>query len=555
MQARWTFRLSVLLALATLAIFMPAVRHDFLSHEDDRYVAANPHVRGGLSRDGLAWAATTFHADNWHPLTWLSHMLDCQLFGLDPRGHHLTSVLLHAVNAVVLFLLLRRLTGEQVRPALVAALFALHPLHVQPVAWVAVRKDLLSTFFGLLALTAYAAYARRPGPLRYGLIVVAFALSLAAKPMLVPLPLVMWLLDYWPLGRFATVSAWRRLAEKVPLFTMTAASCVVTIVARNAGAGAAPEDALPFGDRCANAAVAYAGYLRQAVWPADLAIHYPNPGASLPGWQVAAATALLLGLSVLAFRLRRRCPALLVGWLWFLVTLLPVIGLVQAAPEAMADRYTYVPLIGPFLALVWMVSVPGVRRGWVAVAGAAVAALAACAAVSWLSLGDYRDDRAVWQRALRVSPDDALAHHQWACVLSRDGDVAEAEEHFAEAMRLSPEFTPAYDGLANSLRRRGDVARALTLLSAAIEKDPGRPLLHNSRGLALAQLGHWAAAADSFREAVRLAANAAEYHYNLAAALRRCGRIAEAAAVYEEGRRLDPDWPQSAHEPVASKVR
>ncbi len=436
LRARWTFRLSLLLALSTLAIFMPAVRHDFLSYDDGRYVADNPHVRGGLSGAGLAWAATAFHADNWHPLTWLSHMLDCQLFGLDARGHHLTSVLLHAANVVVLFLLLRRLTGEQVRPALVAALFALHPLHVQPVAWVAERKDLLSTFFGLMALTAYAAYAHRPGPLRYGLIVAAFALSLAAKPMLVPLPLVMWLLDYWPLGRFRTTSAVRRLAEKLPLFTMTAASCVVTIVARSAGRGTAPEEALTFGARCANAAVAYTGYLRQTVWPAGLAIHYPHPGAALPAGQVTAAAALLLGISWLAVRLRHRCPALLVGWFWFLLTLLPVIGLVQAAPEAMADRYTYVPLVGPFLAVVWAVPVPAVRRARLAVACAAALALAACAAVTWFSLNDYRDDRAVWQRALHVNPDDPLAHYYWAQVLARGGQVAAAQQHFAEAVRL-----------------------------------------------------------------------------------------------------------------------
>ena len=350
MNTRLAVRLCMVLFIGTLLAYSPVVNHDFLSYDDNQYIVSNPHVSPGLTRDGFVWAWTHFHAANWHPLTWLSHMVDCQLFGVESAKHHFVNLLLHTANAIALFLVLRRLTGETWRPFWVAAFFALHPLHVESVAWVAERKDLLSTFFGLLALGAYARYADRPGLGRYLLVVLAFVLSLLSKPMLVTLPFVLLLLDGWPLRR----DGWRWLVlEKVPLLLVSAASCAVTVFAQRAGGAVVPLERMPLEVRAASAVLAYLGYLRQTIWPIGLAGFYPMQAMRL-GTVAAAGLGLVL-VTGLALALRRRAPAVLVGWLWYLGTLVPVIGLVQVGAQASADRYTYVPLIGIFIAGAWAV--------------------------------------------------------------------------------------------------------------------------------------------------------------------------------------------------------
>ena len=343
--------ISVCLFVVTFERLRPAGQLRFLTFRRPGYVFQNPPVRRGLSWAGLVWAATTFHAANWHPLTWLSHMLDCQLFGLNARAHHLTSLLLHGANTVGLFVVWRRLTGATWRPALVAALFALHPLHVESVAWMAERKDVLSTWFGILTLGAYARYVESPRLSRYLWVVALFALALLAKPMLVTLPFVLLLLDYWPLRRAV---GWRGLVlEKVPLLVLSLAACVMTFLAQIAGGTVASLERVPLAARLSNALLAYVAYLRKAVWPVDLAIYYPHSGRDVPLWQPLAAGVLLLAVTVLAVALRRRRPALLVGWLWYLGMLVPVIGLVQVGTQSMADRYSYLPLVGVFVALAW----------------------------------------------------------------------------------------------------------------------------------------------------------------------------------------------------------
>ncbi|HEY6838925.1 MAG TPA: hypothetical protein VI389_09300, partial [Geobacteraceae bacterium] len=337
------------LLLVTLILFGRAGGFAFVNFDDPSYVAANSHVAGGLTPENVRWAFTSFHEANWHPLTWLSHMLDVTLFGLSPRGHHWVNVLLHGGNGVLIFLLLARLTGRTGRSAVVAFLFLIHPLHVEAVAWVAERKELLCTTFSLVTLLAYGSYAARPGTGRYLFALAAFACALMAKPMAVTIPCVLFLLDYWPLGRTATVGALKLAREKVPFFLLTAASCIVTYVAQQQGG--AVGTLFPLSVRVANAATAYVFYLGKTLWPARLAVIYPFT-PSIPFWQMGGALLLLVALSLAAFRLRRRFPWLVVGWLWYLGTLIPVIGLVQVGLQAAADRYTYFPLTGIFIAAV-----------------------------------------------------------------------------------------------------------------------------------------------------------------------------------------------------------
>ncbi|MGH9361727.1 MAG: tetratricopeptide repeat protein, partial [Thermoanaerobaculia bacterium] len=361
----WTARLRSLspplgLALLTVLVFAPVVRHDFVSLDDPAYVTGNAQVRRGLTAEGFRWAWGNEVAGNWHPLTMLSHMLDAELHGLDPGGHHLTSLLLHAANAVLLFVLLRRLTGAAGRSAAVAALFAVHPLHVESVAWIAERKDVLSAFFFFLALLAWSGYARRPSSWRYLLALLAFALGLLAKPMVVTLPLVLLLLDVWPLGRLPLAAAAERrralgplLREKLPFVLLALGAAAVALVTQREAMS--PLAALSLGRRIANALLAYAAYLSDTVWPRGLAVFYPLPGA-LPAWRVALAAVLLAALTALALARLHRSPWLAVGWLWFVGMLLPVIGLLQVGSQARADRYTYLPSIGLFVALVWEVA-------------------------------------------------------------------------------------------------------------------------------------------------------------------------------------------------------
>jgi Flp pilus assembly protein TadD len=544
MSTRLACRLSLALFVVTLVVFLPVVSHGFCSYDDNDYVFENAAVRGGLSRAGVAWAWTALHASNWHPLTWLSHMLDCQLFGLHAGGHHAVNLLWHLLNSVGLFWVLRRLTREDWRPALVAVLFALHPLHVESVAWVAERKDVLSTFFAVLTVGAYALYAEQPGPWRYLAVLAAFALGLLAKPMLVTLPLVLLLLDVWPLGRTATVG-WRRLAlEKVPLLGLSAGSCAVTLLAQRLPLTAT--GLLPLPVRLENAVMAYAAYLRKTLWPTDLAVLYPHPGAPLPWWQVGGAALLLAGLTVLAFALRGRRPALLVGWLWYLGTLVPVIGVVQVGWQALADRYTYLPLVGVFIALAWALPAPHSGRLRIGLVAAAAVVLAACAVLARVQVGYWRSDRALWERTLAVTPDNPVARIHLGAVLFREGRLDEAERQFALSLQGPTQFPQAFNNLATCLRRRGEVEQAVAMLSRWRELEPAEPRCRNGLGLAFAQQGRWAEARDQFREARRLRPDVAEYHFNLATALHHCCKDGEADAAYAEGLRLDPAWPRKA---------
>jgi tetratricopeptide (TPR) repeat protein len=491
------------LLLAVAVVFGPAVRHGFVGFDDDTYVCRNPHLAQGLTADGLTWAFTTRHAGNWHPLTWLSHLLDYQLYGLRPGGHHLTNVLLHAVVAAMLFLVLWRMTGDCWPAAFVAAVFAVHPLRVESVAWVAERKDVLCGLFFMLTLGAYRGYARHPfSRARYTLVLVLFALGLMAKPMLVSLPLVLLLLDCWPLARMSWQS-WRGLvAEKIPLLAMAAVCGGATILAQDK----AIAQQLPLSVRLANASVSCTTYLEQFFCPLGLAAFYPHPENTLPGWKVAASALVLGGLSVAALAGRRRFPYGFVGWFWYLGMLVPVIGLVQVGDQAMADRYTYLPEIGLGIALAWGVkqltqSWPHCQRVRPMAAALAIAILAACA---WRQTSYWHDGETLWTRVLDCTAGNASGHYNLGVALMERGRTDEALRHFQEALNIQPRSADALNNMGILLAERGRLDEAIACFRKALRCKPGDADAHDNLAIALRLQGKTAEAVSHWREVVRL---------------------------------------------------
>ncbi len=553
---------------------------DFVAFDDNVYVTQNPHVQQGLSADGAAWAFTTTTAANWHPLTWLSLQADYQIYGLNPGGYHVTNLTLHVANAVLLFLVLRRMTGALWRSALVAALFAVHPLHVESVAWVAERKDVLSTLFGVLTLGAYARYAGRPRPIPYLLALAAFALGLAAKPMLVTLPCVLLLLDYWPLGR-ARAGGWRRwavlAAEKLPFFALAAASSATTLYAQRAGGAVRALGDLPLSVRVTNALTTYLAYTGKAVWPTRLAIYYPHRGEQLAVWVWLSAAVGLVAATVWAFAQRRGRPYVLVGWLWYVGTLVPVIGLVQVGDQAMADRYTYLPLIGLLVIAAWGLAELAEHTALprAVPVGASALAVLLCTALTWDQVGTWKDNLSLWEHACAVTEDNVVAEHNLGLELRRRGRFAEAEAHFRTALRLRPGDADTHYHLGVTLSAQEKWQEALPHFAAALKGQPDDAHAYNNMGVAFRRLGQNAQARacyekalevdpthtearanlgalclveDKTDEAIRhLAAAAASNprhfvaQYNLGLAYAQQRRWAEAAAAYERALALRPD--------------
>jgi tetratricopeptide (TPR) repeat protein len=529
---------AVALVLAVAAVYAPVRHHGFVNFDDPEYLSANPRVQAGLTLDGVRWAFTSSHAKLWHPVTSLAHLADWTLFGGWAGGHHLVSVGLHAANAVVVLVLLARATGALGASAAVAGLFALHPLRVESVAWAAERKDVLSLFLGLVAIAAYAAWARRGGRTRYLAVVAAFALALMAKAMLVTLPVLLLLLDVWPLGRLALGRGWLdrlrpRVREKVPLFVMAAAVGVVTWLVQSAGGAVVSAHSLPPAARIANGVASYARYLCLGLWPAGLAAFYPYR-APAP-LELAGVAVLLTALSAFAVQQRERRPYVLVGWLWYLVALLPVIGIAQAGEQAMADRFTYLPLLGPLVAVVWLGSEltrapAGLRR---TTAAAVAAVTAAYAVASARQVTYWRDSVTLFTRALAVTERNYLAHSNLGQALEAQGRVGEAVRHYEEALRIRPGYAVAANNLGNEAGRRGDLVAARRYYTDAIRDQPMLPEAHNGLGAVLAAEGQFDAAVEAFETALRLRPEYAEAHANAGAVLARLGRADRAAAHYE----------------------
>lgn len=546
-----------LLALAVLVVYLPVTSFDFINYDDPYYVYDNPQVRGGLTWQGVLWAVTEAHAANWHPLTWLSHMLDCQLFGLNPGWHHLTNVLFHTANSILLFLWLRSLTQAFWRAAFVAALFALHPLHVESVAWISERKDVLSTFFGILSLWAYTNYARtqpashaqRSASKRrcYWLALGLFALGLMSKPMLVTWPCLMLVLDFWPLQRFQSLnlsSQWpvlRRLfLEKLPFFALSASSCVVTVFAQKAGGAVAPLDDIPLGMRTINALVAYAQYLWHLVWPERMAVLYPYTG-NWPLMHVAGALTVLLGITALAWWQRRKQPYLLAGWAWYVGTLVPVIGLVQVGNQSMADRYTYIPAIGLFVALAWagaeLASARSAAR-WPTLAGAA-GVLAACIFTSQAQVLHWHNTPTLFHHTLAVTKNNYVAANDLGFYYADQRAPELAKHYYRLALRMNPKYQHAYNNLGCALIDEGRLTEAKTNLQAALKLDPLLADAYSNLGTVCFRLGENNEAIDHYREALRLRPNYALAHHNLANVLAAKDQIPEAERHYREALRLN----------------
>ena len=502
------------LTAVVLAVYGQVGQHAFINYDDPDYVTANPYVRAGITRAGVTWALTTGHASNWHPLTWLSHMLDCELWGLRPGAHHLTSVVLHAINAMLVFTLLNGTTGALWASAAVAWLFALHPLHVESVAWVAERKDVLSTLFGFLALLAYGRYARRPDAKRYLVVVAVFALSLMAKPMLVMLPLVMLLLDVWPLRRRPLP-----VLEKIPLLAVAAASSLMTFAVGLRGGAVAAVDAVPFPTRLGNALVSYVRYLWKTIVPTDLVIFYPR--TALSGWEVVGAATILVAISSVVAWYGRRRPWLAVGWLWYVITLLPVIGLVQVGDQAMADRYTYVPLVGPFIMLAWSAREIARHSARAAMPIAVVtgAVLAACPVITWFQVRHWRDSAALFAHATTVFPDSYVGQVQLGNALAEEGRFSDAIAHYSLAVRAKPDLAEAHGNLGVLLAREGNTTEAIAEFMEAIRLKPESVDAHTNLGVVLAARGEYDLAIAQYSEALRLNPDHETARANLAAAL------------------------------------
>jgi len=576
---RRDWQIIALLAAATVAVFWQVSRHEFVNFDDPAYVTYNPMVQQGLTWAGVKWAFGQVHgeATYWHPVTWLSHMLDCQLFGVKPRGHHLTNLLLHTLNTVLLFVLLRRMTGRRGASAMVAALFALHPLQVESIAWVAERKNVLSTLFFLLTLWAYSGYARVQGLrqggaaetsgagktqhltdcrlrcyLPYFVSLLCFALGLMSKPALVPLPFILLLLDYWPLQRFH-ITAPRSspqvllalLVEKLPFLAFSAASSWVTIRGHALLGGLASTEQLPMSLRLENGVVTCAAYLRKLVWPLDLSVFYLHPGR-WPIWAIACSMLFLLGVTAVAAWQARRRPYLIVGWLWFLVMLVPVIGLVQVHLQAMADRFAYVPVIGVFLMAVWAVAEwPLLRSRWIggyALPSLAALALGACVLLTSLQLRHWRNSITLLQRAVRVEPRNFVAHVMLGNALFERRQLDGALRQYETALRLRPDYPEAGLRAGVALTELGRPADAIPYLQRAVQLAPAWPEAQRRLALAYLHQGRIKEAQEAYKTLLPLAPPTAEGRRDLADMLAEGQQFAHAVYYYHEALRLKPDF-------------
>ncbi|MDO8587508.1 MAG: tetratricopeptide repeat protein [Armatimonadota bacterium] len=561
------------LVAAAFGVYSQVLRHDFVNYDDPIYVTKNRHVQAGLTRESVTWAFTDIKNSNWHPLTWMSHMLDWQLYGKDPKGHHRTSLLIHILSALLLFAALSRMTGAVWRSGFVAAMFALHPLHVESVAWVAERKDVLSGLFWMLTLLLYAQYARRPGVVWYCLVFLSFALGLLAKPMMVSLPLVLLLLDYWPLRRLDVPKRVPALVlEKLPLLALSCASCVVTIMAQRAGGAVPPSEVIPPGIRVGNAAVSYVAYIWKCVWPTNMAVYYPHPGHTLSQGLAALAALGLLAVTAASVACAWKRQYVLVGWLWYLITLVPVIGLVQVGGQAMADRYTYLTLTGLFIAAAWGVSdliaprrpaqtvsvVPGVRKSnkkkfvprdvpaapappnAVAAALAAVVLIAA-AFGAHKQAGYWSDSIALFDHAAKVTTSNALAYLNLANAQLAKEDYSAALANYERSLDIKPDVPKTLNNSGNALGALGRQDEAVERYRQALELEPEFAEAHANLGIALVNLRRFDEAITEFNKALGINPNIVEAHVNLGVALGAKGLLDSAMEEFSKAVEIDPN--------------
>lgn len=597
LQIRYIFLICLFLLFITLAVFFQVRNFDFVNFDDPIYVYENPHIQKGLTLKSIGWAFTSFRGSLWIPVTWLSFIVDYKLFGLNPGGYHLTNVFFHIINTLLLFLFLKCITGKLWRSAFVAALFAIHPLHVESVAWVTERKDVLCMFFMMLALWMYARYAERPSSGKYLSVFLLFGLGLMAKPMVVTFPFILLLLDYWPLGRFKfgnkdssgkipagkhfiplnkKINFSQILLEKIPLFALSITVSVITFIAGKTGEALISVDVIPLKYRIPNAIVSYVVYIRKTVWPNDLAVFYPHNVTLLPLWKIVFSGVFLMCITVIIIRSAQRFPYFIVGWFWYLGTLFPVIGIFQAGAQAMADRFTYIPVIGLFIITAW--GIPEIIKKWryrkVVLLILSGLLILTSATASWKQIQYWQDSGKLFEHTLNVTSDDPNIHLHQGLFLAKQGKSDEAFEHYSEALRLQsdyyrahnnlgvlfadkgmfddavkhytealrlkPDYSEAHSNMANALINQAKYNEAVMHYSEALRLKPGNAKLHNDLANVFVIQSKYDEAIIHYKEALNLKQDYAEAHSNMAVVHARMGKLDDAVTHCKEALRLNP---------------
>ena len=555
--------ISLFLIFAIIITYGQVRNFDFVDFDDGLYITENIHVQKGLTIEGLIWAFTSFHSANWHPMTWFSHMLDCELYGLNPMGHHWTNIQLHMANTLLLFLILQMMTGAIWRSAFVAGLFALHPLHVESVAWVAERKDVLSTFFWLLTMLAYLRYVKKPVLIRYFMVLIFFVLGLMSKPMLVTLPFVLLLLDLWPLRRFRFENnrlsqssgktcfdfkgASRLIVEKIPFFILVVISCSLTFFAQKGGGALVPLASLSLKPRIANALISYVSYVFKAIWPGNLAVYYPYPADTFPVWQICGAALLIVSVFCGAICLLRQYRYVAVGLFWYFGTLIPVIGLVQVSDQAMADRYTYIPLTGLFITVAWGVSDLLVKWRYqkIFLGVSAVIILSALTVCTFFQASHWRNTITLFENAVKVTENNYKALNNLGAALIDKGKPDEALLYFAEALRINPQKTDARNNLANVLSAQGKLDEAVSHYKEAIRINPEHADAHYNLANVLSAQRKLDEAVLHYKEAIEINPEYAKAYYHLGNILINQKKVKEAMFHFAEAIRINPDYAEA----------
>jgi tetratricopeptide (TPR) repeat protein len=546
--------ISLLLIFAIIVVYGQAINFDFIGYDDELYVTENLNVQKGFTTKGVKWAFTTFHSANWHPMTWLSHMLDCELYGLNPMGHHWTNVQFHIANTLLLFFILFKMTGALWRSTFVTALFALHPLHVESVAWIAERKDVLSAFFGLLSIAAYCRYVKNPQLINYLLIVLFLGLGLMAKPMLVTLPFVLLLLDYWPLQRikfqknlnaelvefFGFKAALRFIWEKIPLFMLVAVASTLTFIAQQSEGAVKALGILSLKIRIANALVSYVNYVSKMIWPSNLAVFYPHPENTLPAWQIIGAALLIAVAIFLSIRTLKKYPYIAVGLFWYLGTLVPVIGLVQVGDQAMADRYTYLPLIGLFIIISW--GAFDFLKKWhyhtIILILSAISIIFVLAVCTFLQLGYWQNGITLFEHAIKVTNKNCVAHNNLGVLLSKEEKFDEAVFNYDEVLKIKPNDSRALYNKGCALRDKRDLDKAAFFFKESLKIKPDNAKAYNELAYILFVQGKPDEAILHYRNALKIKPDFINAYNNLANVLYLQGEIDKAVLLYKEALRL-----------------
>ena len=560
-QNKITIFVCLFITLLIFYAYYPVKNAVFIDFDDNQYVTDNLIVQKGLTVEGIIWAFKSIYAANWHPLTWISHMLDCELYGLSPAGHHWTNVQFHILNSILLFFFLFKYTGKLWQSTLVAVLFAVHPMHVESVAWVAERKDVLSTFFGMLMLLAYGRYVKNPGLFNYSLVFLFFILGLMSKPMLVTFPIILLLLDIWPfkridLRRIASFNPDRLLGfikswgnfflEKIPLFIVIIASCIITMFAQSKGGAVFDLERLRFGARISNAVVSYVTYLAKLIWPFNLCVYYPHPINSIPAWQIIFSSLILLIITIVSIRLANRWPFFFVGWSWFIVTLIPVIGLVQVGRQAMADRYAYIPSIGFFILCVWGVTLIVNNVTWrkYLFISIAVFIVSAYSLLTYIQVGYWQNGVTLWKHVVAVLDSDKIGPYissDLYCHLGVEynelGDSENAISNYEKSLWYNPENFESMNNLANLLSSKGKYDEALQYFQRVLAIKPDDEHHHNNVGLVYYRMGNFPKAMFHYKKSLEINAGYIDANFNIANLYFKMGNLFEAARKYKKNTR------------------